>query len=190
SVLSAHEPSGKIHSRCPRHSGELRYLCYLRHVGEGRRSMSSASAEFVVIGGGIVGASAAYALTRRGAQVTLVDRCDAGQATTAGAGIISPGTSLRTLPAFFALARSASTYYDELLAQLAEDGETETGYDIVGMLHVATSTEEAAQLAALAELFRDRREAGFAHIGDVVRLTGDEARKRFPLLAQTVAGAV
>jgi len=148
------------------------------------------SADILVIGGGIVGASAAYALARRGARVTLVDRGDAGQATAAGAGIISPGTSLRPLPAFFALARPASAYYSELLAQLAEDGQTETGYAVVGLLHVACSAEEAAQLPALEQLFRQRRDTGFAHIGDVMQLTGDETRALFPALAPTVAGAI
>src|SRR5262245_44090036 len=148
------------------------------------------SADIIVIGGGIVGASAAYVLARRGARVTLVDRGDAGQATAAGAGIISPGTSLRPLPDFFALARPASAYYSELLAQLAEDGETETGYAVAGLLHVAISAEEAAQLPALEQIFRERRDAGFAHIGDVMQLTGDEARARFPALAPGVAGAI
>ena len=47
--------------------------------------------EVVVVGGGLVGVSAAYRLACRGAHATLVDRADAGQATAAGAGIISPG---------------------------------------------------------------------------------------------------
>ena len=49
--------------------------------------------DVIVIGGGIVGASAAYRMARSGARVTVVDRADPGQATAAGAGIISPGTS-------------------------------------------------------------------------------------------------
>jgi len=45
-----------------------------------------------VIGGGLVGASAAYRLACHGARVALVDRADQGQATAAGAGILAPGT--------------------------------------------------------------------------------------------------
>ena len=117
--------------------------------------------DVIVIGGGIVGASAAYRLARAGALVTLIDRADAGQATAAGAGIISPGTSTRPQAAFFPLALQAVAYYEELLAQLAEDGETQTGYETVGLLHLATSEEEAAQLPGLLRLFEQRREAGF-----------------------------
>ncbi|HXM25120.1 MAG TPA: FAD-dependent oxidoreductase [Chthoniobacterales bacterium] len=44
----------------------------------------------VVLGAGIVGASAAYHLTRLGAEVYLIDRDAPGRATFAGAGIICP----------------------------------------------------------------------------------------------------
>ncbi len=146
--------------------------------------------DVIVIGGGIVGASATYALARRGARVTLVDRGDVGQATASGAGILSPGTSIRPLPAFFAIGLPASAYYDTLLAQLAEDGETETGYAVAGLLHVATSAEEGARLPELARLFVERRAAGFGQVGDVSEITGDEARARFPALGPAVLGAV
>jgi D-amino-acid dehydrogenase len=143
----------------------------------------------VVIGGGIVGTSAAYALARRGARVTLVDRADAGQATAAGAGIIAAGTSLRAPPAFFALGLPASRHYATVIAALAEDGETDTGYEEAGLLHVATSSDEAAQLDEVEALFRERRAAGFAHLGDIARLSGAEARAAFPPLG-TITGAV
>ncbi|HEX6796836.1 MAG TPA: FAD-dependent oxidoreductase, partial [Ktedonobacterales bacterium] len=144
----------------------------------------------IVVGGGLVGASVAYALARAGVRVTLVDRGDVGQASAAGAGIIAPGSSPRATPEFLALAKSASAYYSTLLALLAEEGETETGYDVVGMLHVATSADEAARLAAHAELLRERRAAGFGHIGDVSLISGDEARVLFPALGPTIAGAI
>ena len=41
--------------------------------------------DVIVIGGGIVGASTAYHLARAGAQVTLIDQEQPGQATAAGA---------------------------------------------------------------------------------------------------------
>ena len=146
--------------------------------------------DVIVIGGGVVGASAAYALARRGVRVTLVDRGDAGQATAAGAGIISLGTSTGAPPAFFALGLPGLAYFDALQEQLAEDGETRTGYDVVGMLHVAMSAAEADQLPALELLFNQRRDAGLGHIGAVMLISGDEARTRFPALSAAVVGAV
>lgn len=145
--------------------------------------------DVVVIGGGIVGASAAYRLARQGVGVTLIDEAAPGRATTAGAGIISPGTSIRPLPAFYPLAFQAAAYYEELLAQLAEDGQTRTGYETVGLLHIATSEEEAAQLPDLASLFEQRREAGVKNIGEVRLLNSDEALKLFPPLG-AIYGAI
>lgn len=140
--------------------------------------------DVIVVGGGIVGASAAYRLARAGAHVTLVDRADAGQATAAGAGIISPGTSYHPPSAFFPLAFRAVAYYDTLLAALAEDGETETetGFEVVGLLHVATTEAEAAALPVLLRLIEERRASGAPRIGAVQTLSGDEARALFPAL--------
>lgn len=143
----------------------------------------------VVVGGGIVGASAAYHLARHGARVTLVDREAPGQATAAGAGIIAPATSLRPIPAFFPLAYRAVAAYPDLLADLMADGEDDTGYAVVGLLHVAMDAAEAARLPELARLFRERRDAGAPRVGDVAELDAAAARALFPALGD-IAGAV
>lgn len=138
--------------------------------------------DVIVIGGGIVGASVAYHLARVGAHVTLVDRVQPGQATAAGAGIIAPGTTFREAATYFPLAFRAMNHYAELLAHLAEDGEEQTGYETVGLLHVATSEEEAARLPMLCRLLEERRAGGFNNIGDARLLDGQEARALFPAL--------
>jgi D-amino-acid dehydrogenase len=143
------------------------------------------ASDVIVIGGGIVGASAAYAVARAGAEVTLVDRADQGQATAAGAGIISPFTSAHSPDGFFPLASRAVKFYDQLLARLAEDGETETGYDVVGLLHVATNAEEAERLPILLQLIKERAAAGAPALGEVEPLVDSMARALFPPLAPT-----
>ncbi len=145
--------------------------------------------EIVVIGGGVVGMSAAYHAARAGARVTVIDRGDAGQATAAGAGIIAPGTSLRDLPAFLPLATPAVRFYPEILAHLAEDGETATGYEVVGSLHVATNAEEADLLPKTFALMRERAAAGVPNLGNVTMVTGAEAKALFPPLAD-LPGAI
>lgn len=150
--------------------------------------------DVVVIGGGVVGASAAYHLARSGLSVTLVDRADGGQATDAGAGIISPATSVKPPAAYFPLAFKAVEYYPTLLAHLAEDGETATGYEIAGALFVATNDEEAARLPAVQRLVEERQLAGVSHIGVISRVGSAGARDLFPALGHIddafhVAGA-
>jgi D-amino-acid dehydrogenase len=143
----------------------------------------------IVIGGGIVGASAAYHLARSGVHVTLIDQAQPGQATAAGAGIIAPGTSFKPPAAFFPLAFRAVAYYEELLAHLADDGESNTGYETVGLLHVATTEEEAARLPILLQLFKERRAAGVKNLGELRLFNAQEARALFPALC-TVQSAI
>ena len=144
-------------------------------------------AEVIVIGGGVVGQSAAYQLARDGVAVTLVDRADAGQATAAGAGIISPGTGALGVGPLLPLASAAVAFYPELLAHLAEDGETDTGFAICGGLFVATNEAEAAQLPERFRAIEERRAAGLRNIGEVALLDGREARRLFPPLADIPA---
>src|SRR5437764_5595761 len=141
----------------------------------------------IVVGGGIVGASAGYHLARSGAQVTLIDQAQPGQATAAGAGIIAPGTSFRPPAAFFPLAFRAVAYYEELLASLSNDGERHTDYETAGLLHVATTEDEVARLPLLLRLFEERRAAGVKNLGEVGLLSGQEARLLFPALGMVPA---
>jgi D-amino-acid dehydrogenase len=141
----------------------------------------------VVIGGGVVGASAAYQLARAGVDTVLVDRGDAGHATAAGAGIISPGTSTRPLPAFFPFAQAAVGWYPALIGSLAEDGETDTRYEAVGELILARTGDEAAALPGLKALFAERRAGGMPNLGNVIDVDAATAREMFPALGDVQA---
>jgi D-amino-acid dehydrogenase len=147
------------------------------------------SSEVVVIGGGVLGWSAAYELARSGTAVTVIDRGDEGQATAAGAGIIAPGTSFKAPDTSFELSKAAVAHYPRLLAALAEDGETNTGYETVGALFIAANDEEAARLPGALATMRERRDGGMANLGDVRMIDSVEARQLFPPLAD-VPGAI
>jgi D-amino-acid dehydrogenase len=142
--------------------------------------------EIIVVGGGVVGSAAAYHLARQGSAVTLIDRADEGQATAAGAGIISPGTGFPAGP-MLSLAMVATDFYQTLLAQLAEDGEEDTGYANCGGLFVATTEVEAAQLPERFRTLTARRAQGLKSVGEVELLEGYEARRLFPPLADIPA---
>ncbi|MBM7619194.1 D-amino-acid dehydrogenase [Bacillus tianshenii] len=136
--------------------------------------------KFVVIGGGVLGASAAYHLVKKGAAVTLIDRFDNGQATDAAAGIICPWISQRRNKAWYELVKNGARYYPTLIDMLKQDGETETGYRQVGAISLHKDMEK---LEKMAERARKRREDA-PEIGDVSILSPSEAKKLFPPLGE------
>jgi glycine/D-amino acid oxidase-like deaminating enzyme len=87
-------------------------------------------ADVVVVGGGLVGAACAYELALDGHDVTMVDRHDAGRATDAGAGILSPETLGGSAPSFLDLADLAGEHYRALVGALAELGAPDPRYDV------------------------------------------------------------
>lgn len=138
----------------------------------------------VVVGAGILGTSAAWHLARAGAEVVLVDRDDAGRATAAGAGIVSPWGSKLEDAAGYALLAAGARYYPELVAALAEEGESGTGYDRVGALYVP---DDPDALDAAERRIRARA-AEAPEAGAIERLTPDQARGLFPPLRRDLPG--
>ncbi len=136
----------------------------------------------VVIGGGVVGASAAFHLARGGVETILIDRRDTGHATGAGAGIISPGTSTRPLPAFFPFAQAAVNHYPGLISRLVEIGQATTQYEVVGELILAKTDEEFANFPVLKALYAERRAGGMPNLGDVTDVDDVTAKEMFPAL--------
>lgn len=135
-----------------------------------------------VIGGGIVGASAAYHLAKAGVQTILVDGEQPGKATSAGAGIVAPGTSRRPLPEFYELAQPAVTYYPTLAKDLASLDEEDCGYEVCGSLMVADTEEKAGQHPEFKALMEQRRAAGMPNLDDISDVTPEEARQLLPIL--------
>lgn len=143
---------------------------------------------FLIIGGGVVGASAAYRLSSTGHEVTVVDARRADAASPAAAGVISPGSVFAyggTAPAGFApLAVAASRHYAGLVASLRTDGYDDCGYSQPGALVVATNDDEVARLDGVLTCVEERRALGAANIGEPARLDADAARALHPLLGE------
>jgi D-amino-acid dehydrogenase len=99
------------------------------------------------VGGGLVGTAIAFELGRRDARVALFDRRDTGRATDAGAGILSPATSVRDNEAWNELARAAGRHYDGLIPLL--DGDT--GWRRCGILELATRDSDVPAFEWLAQ---------------------------------------
>jgi glycine/D-amino acid oxidase-like deaminating enzyme len=131
----------------------------------------SSGRRVVVIGGGIVGASAAFHLADGGAEVVLVDDDREGRATYAGAGIVGwpwrdPGHPI------FELRRQAVAAYADLAARVG------ARLDRVGQIFVAPPGR-----------LLDESEAALTRgtVGPVQRLEPEQARAAFPYLAPELA---
>ncbi|WP_345774209.1 FAD-dependent oxidoreductase [Cytobacillus sp. S13-E01] len=136
--------------------------------------------KYIVIGGGILGASTTYHLAKAGANVTLIDRQDPGQATDAAAGIVCPWLSQRRNQAWYKLAKGGARYYSSLIDELEADGETETGYKKVGAISLHT---DDSKLDKMEERAYKRREDA-PEIGEITRLSPAETKALFPTLAE------
>src|SRR5699024_12352337 len=86
--------------------------------------------KIAIIGGGIVGSTAAYYLARSGHTVTVFDH-GVGQATRASAGIICPWFSLRRNKPWYFLVSKGAEIYHQLMQDLKDDGyNTDAIYSI------------------------------------------------------------
>lgn len=142
-----------------------------------------------VAGGGIVGASAVFHLAAAGIETWLIESESTGRATSAGAGIIAPGTSTRAIPPFYELAQPAVGYYPELVGKLADVGETDASYEVCGKLMVANTREKAEALPSHLALIAERKAGGMPNIGDITEVSPSQARQLLPTLGDVLAAA-
>lgn len=131
----------------------------------------------IIIGSGVVGASAAYELARTGADVTLVDSDESGRASSAGAGIICPWSSRVEDPNWYAIASAGAEFYPELRRNLEADGAGDFSYRQVGSLRLTTEESVESDFAAVS-----RRATASDLAGGVEVITGDKAKAKFPPL--------
>ncbi|XVH32860.1 NAD(P)/FAD-dependent oxidoreductase [Haloferacaceae archaeon DSL9] len=137
----------------------------------------------VVVGGGIVGSATAYHLARAGVETGLYDRRDPGQATQAGAGIVSEPTVDTPGPEdWFDIAVEALTGYPDLVDAIEADGVTDHGYAEATLLSVATEDERERFEEARARTERRTGRFGYPRAEDVAEIEPADARELFPPL--------
>lgn len=128
-----------------------------------------------VIGSGVAGAAAAFALARRGIRVSVIDDRASGRATSAGAGIVQPWATHASGPYYDLYARGAD-YYPTLLDRLPESAHVDFRRN--GSLVVS---RDESELDAVERRVRRRAESA-PLVGDLTRLDNPEARELFPPL--------
>ena len=138
----------------------------------------------IVIGAGVLGASAAFHVVLAGVQAVLVDQAHDGRATAAGAGIVCPWLSEAADPEWYRIASAGARYLPTLVQRLAEFGEHELGFRQVGALSVSRDERDLDRIEGLALA---RQAADAPEAGEVSRLSPQQARALFPPLHPELA---
>ncbi len=139
------------------------------------------SHDVVVVGGGVIGCSVAFALSRMGASVVVVERDRVGvHASRAAAGMLAPITESSDEGPGFELGLESLDLFPTLIPELQELSGIDPRYMKSGLLRVV----EADEVHALRERAERLEEYGCRWLG------GDEVRKREPRLAPEIAGGL
>lgn len=129
-----------------------------------------------IVGAGIVGATAAYYLSKESdIEVTVFDH-GYGQATKAAAGIISPWFSKRRNKAWYKMARLGADFYVDLLADLEKTGQKVDFYQRSGVFLLKKDDSKLEELYDLALQRRDESPL----IGELAILDQAAASSLFP----------
>ncbi|MBC1473406.1 FAD-binding oxidoreductase [Listeria grandensis] len=140
--------------------------------------------KIVIVGGGIVGMTAAYLLAKQQKEVIVIDRKEPGQATVAAAGIVCPWLSKRRNKVWYELAKDSARYYPTLIEELAQDTTLNTGYKMVGALCLR---EDEAKLSELEQIAASRHVEA-PEIGEITQLSKAETKAKFPIVDPAFGG--
>ena len=96
----------------------------------------------LIVGGGVVGLSIAYELSRRGLRVQVLERSAVGtEASWAGAGVL-PDAALRPADSsYLQLGGLSHAMHRTWAAALREETGIDTGYEVCGELHISDRAE-------------------------------------------------
>ncbi|HZK23611.1 MAG TPA: FAD-dependent oxidoreductase [Atopostipes sp.] len=137
--------------------------------------------KIAIIGGGIVGATAAFYLTTsENYDVTLFDE-STGQGTRASAGIISPWLSKRRNKEWYEMVKQGAAFYPSLLKDVLDDKEIPKSiYQRVGTL---LFTRKDKNLEELLEIGLKRR-TDAPEIGHLEILSPEQIKKHIPIYTE------
>ena len=132
--------------------------------------------KIAVVGGGIVGATCAYYLSKEQKNEIVVFDYGLGQATKASAGIISPWFSKRRNKPWYKMARLGADFYLKLVKDLEADGYNTDFYSQCGVYLLKKNEDKLPELKELAE---SRKELS-PMIGNLEIISKEEVRKIIP----------
>lgn len=137
--------------------------------------------QIAIIGGGVVGSTAAFYLSQRpDVEVTIFDK-KIGQATSASAGIINPWLSKRRNKEWYEMVRLGAAFYPSFLKEVFSNKEIpKEVYQQVGTL---LFTKKDKNLEELLEIGIKRREDA-PEIGDLKILNPDDIKELIPIYSK------
>ena len=114
--------------------------------------------DVVVVGGGVVGLSVAYCLSREGVRVTVIDRELLGRgASWAGAGMIPPHCERLTANPTAELRSWSALLYEDWSRALLDETGLDNGFRRTGGVDVAATTEEEQDLRTSVGRWREEK---------------------------------
>jgi glycine oxidase len=144
-----------------------------------------ATAEVIIVGGGVIGLSSARALAQRGVrEVMLIERGRLGaEASWAAGGILAPQVEVDRKDDFFQLACASRDLYPAFAESLKEETGVDVELDTSGTLCLGFTSADEAEL-------RHRYEWQKREGLEVDWLEGDEARRLEPAISAEVRCAL
>lgn len=146
---------------------------------------SSASAEVVIVGGGVIGLTIARALAMRGVRdILLIEKNEFGrEASWAAGGILAPQVEADHPDDFFRLACASRDLYPQFTGELVSESGIDVEFDTTGTLYVGFDDKDEIEL-------RRRLEWQLSEGLRVAWLSGDEARREEACLSAAVRCAL
>ncbi|MSQ47520.1 MAG: glycine oxidase ThiO [Deltaproteobacteria bacterium] len=142
------------------------------------------TADVVVIGGGVIGASIAWYLAEQQQRTVLIEKNVPGQeASAAAAGILAVASGRARNGPLYRLKHASQALYPALVRELEERTGIDIEYQTVGVLDLIRTDADEEKYRQLYEL---RREQGYP----ATWLSADEVRRLEPSLTREIRGAV
>ena len=140
--------------------------------------------DVVIIGGGVIGCSIAYQLSKMGVRASVIEREEvAAEASSAAAGLLAPAEVLTGPKAVADLFLASWSMTAEIIAEIEAASGVQVEYFQTGALHVLTNADDQSSLRKYAEIWQ-------AQGSDVKWLTRDQLYQYEPLLHHSFDGAL
>ena len=142
------------------------------------------STDVAIIGGGVIGCSIAYQLSKAGVQVSVIEREEiAAEASSAAAGVLTPTEVLTGPKAVADLFLASWSITAEIVTEIEAVSGVQVEYLQTGALHVLTDADDQSSLRRYAEIWHEQG-------SEATWLTGDEVHRYEPLLHHAIVAAL